>query len=270
MNGYIMGMLAETSIHPGAGQVYSVIDLPVAREATTSYPTIPGSSLKGALRDKARQEKLEVNKIFGIEDSAGAVSVADARLLLLPIRSLTGHFRWVTCPYLINRFYRDCQLINKTGITIDKAPSSHEAVVASVRDQEEVLFLEEYSFKTKPDPELIEQVANNISFLIHHESVRNELKHRLVIIRDEDFSYFAQYGLPIQSRNRLDEETKKSIGLWQEETIPPDTVFYTLLMGRFGKERELKELVSFLSQSRYLQVGGNETIGQGWFVTEIF
>lgn len=36
MKGYILGMLAETPVHPGAGQVYSVIDLPGRPEKTTA------------------------------------------------------------------------------------------------------------------------------------------------------------------------------------------------------------------------------------------
>lgn len=43
----IIGILAETSVHVGAGQMFGAIDLPVAREAATQFPFIPGSSLKG-------------------------------------------------------------------------------------------------------------------------------------------------------------------------------------------------------------------------------
>ncbi len=49
MKTLLYGMLAETSIHPGAGQSSGFVDLPVAREAATDYPVIVGSSLKGAL-----------------------------------------------------------------------------------------------------------------------------------------------------------------------------------------------------------------------------
>ena len=54
MNTRIVGLLAETSIHPGAGQSSGIIDLPVAREAATDYPFVPGSSVKGALLGLAR------------------------------------------------------------------------------------------------------------------------------------------------------------------------------------------------------------------------
>ncbi len=55
MKSMILGMLAETYIHPGSGQTTGFVDLPVAREATTDYPVIVGSSMKGALNDQARK-----------------------------------------------------------------------------------------------------------------------------------------------------------------------------------------------------------------------
>lgn len=86
MKGYILGMLAETPVHPGAGQVYSVIDLPGRPGENHRSPTIPGSGLKGALREKWLEEKGEkgLEDLFGKQDHAGAFGVADARLLLLP------------------------------------------------------------------------------------------------------------------------------------------------------------------------------------------
>ena len=64
----ILGLLAETSIHSGSGQDAGFVDLPVAREAATDYPVIVGSSFKGALLDRAREEKLE-DKTIGCESA---------------------------------------------------------------------------------------------------------------------------------------------------------------------------------------------------------
>ena len=38
----MLGLLAETPIHPGAGRSMGVVDLPVAREAATDYPRVGG------------------------------------------------------------------------------------------------------------------------------------------------------------------------------------------------------------------------------------
>ena len=97
----MLGLLAETPIHPGSGRGMGVVDLPVAREAATDYPVLVGSSLKGALRSKmetakADDAKDDANTCFGAPDRAGDLLVSDARLLLLPVRSLTGSYRWAT------------------------------------------------------------------------------------------------------------------------------------------------------------------------------
>ena len=60
MKAAMLGLLAETPIHPGAGRGMGVVDLPVAREAATDYPVIVGSSLKGALRDRVETDHVAI------------------------------------------------------------------------------------------------------------------------------------------------------------------------------------------------------------------
>ena len=45
MNTAILGLLAETPVHPGSGRSMGVVDLPVAREAATDFPLLVGSGL---------------------------------------------------------------------------------------------------------------------------------------------------------------------------------------------------------------------------------
>ena len=104
----MLGLLAETPIHPGTGRGMGVVDLPVAREAATDYPVLVGSSLKGALRDRMETARVDnPGARFGRPEHAGDLLVSDARLLLLPVRSLTGSYRWATCPHLVERYRRD-------------------------------------------------------------------------------------------------------------------------------------------------------------------
>ena len=88
---------------PGAGQSSGFVDLPVAREAATGYPVIVGSSYEGgvvgAARDRGWSDRMSgTHGVFGKHDNAGGLLVSDARLLLLPVRSLTSHFMWVDLP----------------------------------------------------------------------------------------------------------------------------------------------------------------------------
>ena len=46
MRSAMIGLVAETSLHPGTEGTGGVIDLPVARERDKGYPVIPGSSMK--------------------------------------------------------------------------------------------------------------------------------------------------------------------------------------------------------------------------------
>lgn len=255
----IIGLLAETFVHPGTGQTAGAIDLPVARERTTQYPFIPGSSMKGALRDAAPEDQQD--RWFGKQENAGDILVSDARLLLLPVRSLSGPYRWVTCPYLLERLDRDLRRSGRNVNLPDNKPSAPENALAHGQGD---LFLEERLFAiegTVPDA-----VINAVGALIRHERARARLREQLVVVGDKDFAWFAQYALPVQARNVLDTERKTSRNLWYEETLPPDTLMY-LVLGERGNGAA-HEAAEFLSKQRYLQAGGNETVGHGWFAVK--
>lgn len=51
----LMFIHALTGLHPGSGTALGVVDMPVQRERHTQWPLIPGSSLKGILRDACRE-----------------------------------------------------------------------------------------------------------------------------------------------------------------------------------------------------------------------
>src|SRR2546430_8961306 len=99
---------ALSPLHAGTGQGVGVIDLPIAREKATNLPYLPGSTLKGSMRDECEgnaQTKPNCETLFGkanpVSDSAyaGSAIFTDQRLLCLPVRSLLGTFAWVTSPF---------------------------------------------------------------------------------------------------------------------------------------------------------------------------
>jgi len=271
MKTLLYGLLAETSIHPGAGQSSGFVDLPVAREAATDYPVIVGSSMKGALLSAARDRgwsENDRNEVFGKHDNAGGLLVSDARLLLLPVRSLTSHFMWVTCPHLIERFQRDGRRLQPP---VKDAPINGLEILG----REDLnrpsylgcdagdLFLEERQFARAGS--LPDGLTAMLKPLIRHSETASRLDKQLVILSDESFTWFARYGLAINARNRLDPETKTTFkgGLWYEETLPPDSLFYLLLAER--SNGALEKTKTLFTNKPYLQAGGNETVGHGWF-----
>jgi len=266
MNSALLGLLAETPIHPGCGRSMGVVDLPVAREAATDYPLIAGSSLKGALRDKAESAiPAAVEQRFGKADQAGDLLVADARLLLLPVRSLTGAYRWLTCPHILERFRRDLARAGLTPLPPTLAVKQGSALTSGSGH----LFLEERQFSIQaPAEDKLSALVQALRPLLAHEASGSRLAKQLAILHDDDFAWFVRYGLPIQARNVLEDGSKKSTNLWYEETLPPDTVMYSLVVGRQSDSITFLQTL-FPADGAYLQAGGNETVGQGWFAVSL-
>ena len=263
MRSMILGMLAETPVHSGAGRSEGFIDLPVAREAITNYPVIAGSSLKGSLRDLAKSKSID--EIFGNEKKAGDFLISDARLLLLPVRSLTTQYKWVTCPHIIERLSRDLRLC---GFDSELNSSAYGLMKGKILGKGEgKLFLEEREFDVSEEvpKELMDKLLDEIGKLIINEQTKCRLKDQLIVMNNDDFQWFASYGLPVNARNRLDEK-KKSKNLWYEESLAPDTLLYAMLFER--KDGTLSQIKSLFDSRPYLQLGGNETVGMGWFAVK--
>ena len=273
----LLGLIAETSIHAGAGKSVGVIDLPIMREAHTGWPCVFGSAVKGALRTKASQEnRAWVADVFGPDtnnasDHAGALAVGDARLLLLPIRSLTSHFKWVTCPSLLRRAAADAQRLGMKKAVIFKGPDiGHEEAITP--EQEGSLFLEEFHFSAKKQDlsALLDWLASFVD-----PEFKTRLQKQLVIVADDMFAHLAQYATSVTPHIALDNarKTVKSGALWYEETLSPDTVLYVTLAAsdsrknakECGAQQVLDSVLSLIpSDKPYLQLGGNETVGMGW------
>lgn len=267
MNQVIFGLLAETFIHPGSGQNEGAIDLPVAREAATDYPFVAGSSMKGALLDFARGKKTaDIDRIFGQQNNAGELLVGDARILLLPIRSLSRAYRWVTCPHVLERIGRDCQR-SGMSVNVPQIPIVSGKDYLGSDSAGHTLYLEERQLNCTGavDPAWIDLLKS----FVQSSDTANRLTNQLVIVPDDKFRWFASYGLAVQARNQLDSETKQSQNLWYEETLAPDTLMYCLIGQRSSTATAVADLTSLFDGHPYFQVGGNETVGQGWFSVKV-
>lgn len=265
MNTAILGLLAETAIHPGSGRDTGFVDLPVAREAATDYPVIVGSSFKGALLDLARSQGMQEktrDTVFGKQEEGGNLLVSDARLLLLPVRSMTAHYKWVTCPHLIERFQRDATRAGAAAVLdLPKPKAKHYLGMGPAK-----LFLEERQFDHEGD--LPSGLLVALGELVRHETTRGRLAGQVVVLHDADFVWFARYGLSINARNVLDTEKKTSKNLWYEETIPADSLFYCLLAERNGSDA-VAQTAGLFKDKPYIQAGGNASVGQGWFAVQV-
>lgn len=281
----ILGFFTETSLHAGAGQALGVIDLPIQREAHNHWPCVFGSAVKGALRARAEGAKLQdIDLIFGQADFkpgesseyAGALSVGDARLLLLPVRSLTTHFRWVTCPAALQRFQRDVERLHIADfdgfkVADEVAGLSGETALVAKAVNGGHLFLEEYRFETKA-VDLTAIVAALAKLM--PDSAGKALGNQIAIVADDPFRHLAEHATPVNAHVRLDDKKTVAKGaLWYEETLPPETLLYVGLNAvnarKPGSELAAGDVMARLWESlfgehHYLQLGGNETVGMGW------
>jgi CRISPR-associated protein Cmr4 len=289
----LLGLWAQTSIHAGAGSSIDGIDLPIQREGHNGWPCVFGSAVKGALRAKAETEnswhKDSIRYVFGPDsdsdkasEHAGSLMVGDARLLLLPVRSLTGYFKWVTCPALLSRLQRDAERLNVKidAYTIPKVEKLESGFHQQAKSD---LFLEEYRITTEHhDLSAITKVLNNLSGI-----AETDLQAQLVIVSDAMFTYLCQYATPVAAHIAIDnaKKTVKSGALWYEETLPPETVFYLALAANAVRDIDAKfdnqavkdsqaaavltSITDTLFAKPYLQVGGNETVGMGWCKVQV-
>lgn len=282
MTHQLVGLVAQTAIHAGASSSDNLIDLPIQRESHTDWPVIFGSGAKGAWRSKAELNSglspELIATLFGPDtnnaaEHSGSTLVSDIRLLLLPVRSLTSHFKWVTCPSLLQRFERDLKRLNiASPFQLEIKPALNDSSAIVLGDSNDELFLEEYRFEARKEshPNLINALVALIG-----ESYRFQLETSLTIVSDDQFNYLCRAAIPLQARIAIDNANKvvKDGALWYEEYLPPETVMYNCLsfnLSRDGNQYSSQDLQKLfvkelIADQNYLQVGGNATVGMGWF-----
>lgn len=277
--GALLGLHAQTALHPGAGTALGAVDLPVQRERHTHWPNIAGSALKGILRDACRgkiaeagdldeeqlvnaERKMESKKqradntmklaaLFGpptadSSDFAGAVSVTDARLLAFPVRSLRGVFAWATCPAALERLVRDAELAGSPEpFKIPPAFSNHAVVAPGCPCLiDGRLVLEEFEFKQSPgdvSPVALWVAANLLPNSNAYKATAERFKRHLVLLSDDDFTHFARHATEVCARVGLNYETKtvKDGALFYQEFLPAETLLYAVVLANPARARQI-------------------------------
>lgn len=282
----VLGLYTETPLHCGAEGGTGYVDLPVQRERHTNYPVIPGSTIKGVLRDELKEALGEtaVHAVFGREEdkpqnitgNPGGASFGDGILVAFPVRSSEAPFHWVTCPFVLERVFRS--LGAKAEL---KEPAKGEAWSAQTGD----VLLEEIRVARKALPSFFGKDAgiDHLRKLLpsgeHFEYTRKIFAERLLILTDADFKELVETGtevltriklnflgttanldkkdLPEEERKRPDSDYKGN--MFVEEIVPPETLFLAPLRGGDAGGK-LKEA---LKNRKVIRLGGDETIGRG-------
>jgi len=281
MEARLLFLHALSPLHAGTGQGVGVIDLPIAREKATNIPYLPGSSLKGVLRDACTEPKLR-DRVFGpdstqAEEYAGSVQITDMRLLFLPVRSLSGTFAWVTSPFLLERFKRDIANVpNLLPLSPLPKPSADTACAVSDQGCELVMQLSNQRKVVLEDldltPESSAAVKGWAAWLGGHlfptdTYWQSALLARFCVVSDNVFSFLLTTATEITARIQLepDKKTVKRGALWYEEALPAETILSGLVVATSVQSNPTEVFATIKNATDSpLQVGGNATIGRGF------
>ena len=278
MSAFRTGYLYSLSpIHCGGeGDIGNVLE--IAREAHTDFPYIPGSSLRGSIRqevDNLDPQAAAANTLFGQaltpDGQMGVHQVwfGDARLLWVPMRSLSFEggkhvFSWVSCHSLINNHAM------VTGVSLVPLPEE------PVGDRPGNYSVADTRVRVSPFPAglqsaLSEPAAHWPDSL--KGAILSNWERNRIILSDADFQILMEHSLWTQVRNKIHESegVEDNAGgadiFWTDVCIPRDTIFYfswgyRLLSSPIVSVDDHEILQSVIGG--LVQVGGQANVGRGW------
>jgi CRISPR-associated protein Cmr4 len=263
-------LYTETPLHAGSGAALGAVDLPVQRERMSKLPMVQGSGIKGALRAelKGRQQGEGAwtdfdRALFGreppkrgqkedeqAEDKAGALSLLDARLLLLPVRTVWGGFAWITSPLILQRLARDLEIAQIphpwSPVEVDEGAAGTARVGPRATIAKNKSFLiEDLEYEAVEDPmirTLAEWLATNaVPGTPGYKPFADRLPLQLAVVADSEMKDLAERATEVVTRVRIEQETGVVAdgALWTEESLPAETLLWSLMF--FTREREGKE-----------------------------
>ena len=266
-------------LHAGVGQGVDVVDLAIARERSTGFPYLPGSSIKGSLRDRAASiGEANVVKVFGpsgenASDHAGCVAFGDGNLVCLPTRSVAGTFAYVTSPYLLQRLSRDLEAVGQTSVgSVPNIASAEKVKITKtsiLKAADGRVYFEDFDFNAESD-QAVNDIADRVASLIFDNAEQRELfVKRFCIVHDDVMSFLSKHGTDVITRVSIENETKtaKAGQLWTEENLPSESILSSLVSYIEVKSTKITESDAFGVIGRLVeeevQFGGKATVGRG-------
>jgi len=287
---------AITPLHIGSGRGVGFIDLPIMREKVTDWPFVPGSAVKGVMREHFvreftgeknemdQKEKDLINAAFGKPDNdkdnessksnAGSLVLSDARIVCLPVRSLYGTFAFATCPLVLERLKRDLDLTQHESMPVEKSFEDDEIVVTDCTKVERngKVFLEDLDFNIITDSGETNEWADLLAQLLfaNNPSWQSIFKERFAILSNNCFNFLSETGTEVNARIKINQDKKivESGALWYEEALPSETILAGLVWcdkDYSGRDRKEGEILEKFCPDKVLdlQIGGKATVGKG-------
>lgn len=276
-NSRILYLFTRTPLHVGAGASVGAIDQPIQRERHTGFPIIPGSSLKGVLRDTAARDdelKAHVDAVFGVQENAGRVSIGEAKLLAFPVRSAKGSFAFATCPLALERFLRERGSLG--ALKVPPEPEDMKCLAGDTvtisRNGQTGVVLEEYRFnRTAGDAGKFPIEWESALLNLLEDPVWQAGKGRFVLLSNGDFAHFVKTACEISQHVAIDPQkgTAKRGALFNLEAVPAEALFFAPLTSLARANGELDKLADLFTRKPLLQFGGDGTTGLGFCTVKL-
>lgn len=274
MSFQVYHLFSQTILHCGSGQSVGIVDQPIIRERASNLPIVPGSTVRGVLRAYIDTKKNDQNpnlsqSLFGNEksnvelNSAGALSITDAHLLLLPVRTVYGILAYATCPFILQRYKKDLKLDIEVS-----TPTDGEALYpkGNPNHKDNVIVLEDLDLKAK-ECSSIQKWAEHIAetLYIKDSSDCNDISKRIIILSDTVFSFLAETATEIRTRIRIKQETGvvDKGALWTEESLPAESILWGVYSIDKRRLEDCSDFNRILNEQPLLQMGGNMGTGNG-------
>ena len=280
----IFHLNALSALHVGIGQAVGVVDLPIARAKATNLPIVPGSAIKGVLRDEFISNDANQKTLFGPESingdetaHASALAFGDAHLLLLPVRSMAGVVAFVTCPFVLARYTADLQRAAIAAIPPMPKENLSGAQVCTetkLKASGNTVILEDLDLNAEDGAD---GWADFIAKQLYPDEAKDKnwvrlFKERFAIISDDDFSFLADTATEIRARIRINDKTGvvQPGALWYEENLPAESVLWGVIAAgaardnsKLTQDQVMSAFVTAIGTGKTIQIGGKATVGRG-------
>lgn len=275
MSFHVYHLFSQTILHCGSGQSVGIVDQPIARERASYLPIVPGSTVRGVLKAYISLKESDLSQsLFGYDKQdgepsfAGALSITDAHLLLMPVRTVYGILAYATCPFILQRYKKDQKLDVKVP-----TPANDQALYpkGNPNHQDNLMVLEDLDLKAQ-ECEYTQQWAEYIAQTLYAKDSPDysDMSKRIIVLPDTVFSFLAETATEIRTRIRINQETGvvDNGALWTEESLPAESVLWGVfsvdeprLNDKNGDKRP--RFNDIINNKPVLQMGGNMGTGNG-------
>ena len=283
-NSKILYLFTRTPLHVGAGSSVGAIDQPIIRERHTGFPVIPGTSLKGVLRDTATRDGLaqsDVDAIFG--EGFGSGSGEFQRRPRLVRRSQAagvscavgkGELRFHNLRAGAGPFPAGAR---RTGFA-DSSTRTRGYEMPGRRYRHG--FAEWTDGRCSGGYRFNRAASEAGKFPIEWETALLKLlddpvwqagKGRFVLLSNGDFAHFVKNACEVSQHVKIDPKTGTAEGkfLFNLEAVPAETLFFAPLTSLARANGELGKMADLFVRKPLLQFGGDGTTGLGFCTVKL-